>query len=214
MIPVIRLIAVIENCNNDNKITHERVSMMKIVILSGNPKKDGLCQSVIDAVKLGAIEGGAEVEEVRLCDLDLTRCQVCGEGWGPCRAENYCIYGSDGFDEVKARLQSSDAIVLASPVYWGETSEAFKSVIDRLRRCEFNQAEVLRDKQVLLIATPGGSGNGLLSCFEQMDRFCRHTGAIIFDYIGVNRWNSDYKRAAAKAAAHAMASGRKNGDTV
>jgi hypothetical protein len=33
----------------------------------------------------------------------------------------------------------------------------------------------------------------MLSCLEQMDRFCRHTGAVIFDYIGINRWNSDYK---------------------
>lgn len=187
---------------------------MKICLLSGNPKKDGLCQSVIDAAKQGAAQGGAEVDEIRLCDLNLTSCRICGEGWGPCREENCCINGADGFDEVRDRIKSSDAIILASPVYWGETSEAFKSFIDRLRRCEFNQNEVLRNKQVLIIATPGGTGNGLLSCFEQMDRFCRHTGAVIFDYIGVNRWNSDYKRSSVRAAACAMASGRKNGDTV
>ncbi|MBP2629314.1 MAG: NADPH-dependent reductase [Firmicutes bacterium] len=187
---------------------------MKICILSGNPKNDGLCQAVIDATKLGATEGGAEVDEIRLCDFKLIRCQVCGDGWGPCRDENYCTYGNDGFDEIKYRIQSSDAIILVSPVYWGETSEALKSFIDRLRRCEFNGKEILRDKQVLLIASAGGTGNGLLSCFEQMDRFCRHTGAIIFDYIGVNRWNSDYKHLAAKTAAYAMASGRKNGETV
>jgi multimeric flavodoxin WrbA len=187
---------------------------MQIAILSGNPKKDGLCQSIIEAAKAGAIEGGAEVDEIRLCDLEIGRCQVCGEGWGPCRNENICIYGSDGFDEVKERIRKSDAIIMASPVYWGETTEAFKSFIDRLRRCEFNGTEVLRDKQILMIAVPGGSGNGLLSALEQMDRFCRHTGAIIFDYIGVNRWNNDYKKTAAKAAAYDMASGRKNGDTV
>jgi multimeric flavodoxin WrbA len=193
---------------------HEGMKIMKICILSGNPKKDGLCQSVIDAVKAGIVEGGAEADEIRLCDFDMKRCQVCGQGWGPCRSENYCTYGSDGFDEVKERIKSSDAIVLASPVYWGETSEILKSFMDRLRRCEFNGTEVLRNKQVLIIASPGGTGNGMLTCFEQMDRFCRHTGAVIFDYIGVNRWNSDYKRSAAKAAAYAMATGRKNGDTV
>jgi hypothetical protein len=47
-----------------------------------------------------------------------------------------------------------------------------------------------------------------------MDRFCRHTGAVIFDYIGINRWNNDYKKAAIYAAAKAMAEGRKNGETV
>jgi hypothetical protein len=47
-----------------------------------------------------------------------------------------------------------------------------------------------------------------------MDRFCRHTGAVIFDYIGVNRWNNDYKKATIYAAAKAMTEGRKNGETV
>jgi len=152
---------------------------MKICILSGNPKSDGLCQSVIEAVKQGAVEGGADIDEIKLCEYEMTSCRVCGNGWGTCRSENYCTYGSDGFNEVKDRIQTSDAIVIASPVYWGESSEALKSFIDRLRRCEFNQAQVLRDKQVLIIAVPGGTGNGLLSCLEQMDRFCRHTGAII-----------------------------------
>lgn len=147
-------------------------------------------------------------------DYNIGRCHVCGDGWGACRSENYCTYGSDGFDEVKERIKESDVVVFATPVYWGETFELFKGFIDRLRRCEFNGTDVLRDKQVLLIATPGGTGNGMLSCFEQMDRFCRHTGAVIFDYIGVNRWNSDYKKASAKAAAYAIAIGRKNGDTV
>lgn len=187
---------------------------MKICIVSGNPKKDGLCQSIIDASKIGATDGGAEVDEIRLCDYKLLRCQVCNEGWGTCRDENFCKYGNDGFDEIKDRIQSSDAIILASPVYWGETSEALKNFIDRLRRCEFNGKTVLRNKQVLLIASAGGTGNGLLSCFEQMERFCNHTGAIIFDRIGVNRWNNDYKKVATKAAAYAIASGRKNGETV
>jgi len=195
-------------------MTRKRMRTMKICILSGNPKKDGLCQSVIDAAKQGAIEGVAEVDKIRLCDYEFARCQVCGEGWGPCRSENFCTYGSDGFDEIKTRIQSSDAIVLASPVYWGETTESFKSFIDRFRRCEFGQTGTLQDKQVLIIATPGGSGNGLLSCLEQMDRFCRHTGAVIFDYIGVNRWNNDYKKTAVKAAVYAMVNGRKNGDTI
>lgn len=187
---------------------------MKICILSGNPKTDGLCQSAIDAAKAGAIDAAAEIDEIRLCDFDLTSCKVCGNGWGTCRDENFCSYGNDGFDEITARIKESDAIIMASPVYWGETSEALKSFIDRLRRCEFNQDETLRNKQVMMIAVPGGSGNGMLTCFEQMDRFCRHTGAVIFDYIGVNRWNSDYKKAAIRAAARAMVSGRKNGNTI
>jgi|CZCB01.1.fsa_nt_gi multimeric flavodoxin WrbA len=187
---------------------------MRICVLSGNPKKDGLCQSVIEAAKEGAEAGGAAVAEIRLKDFNLQRCWVCGSGWGACRDENYCTYGSDGFDEIREQIQNADALVIATPVYWGETTEILKSFLDRLRRCDFNGDKVLRNKQVLLIASAGGSGNGLLTCLEQLERFCRHTGAVIFDYFAVNRWNSDYKKTAVKSAAAALASGRKNGDTL
>ena len=187
---------------------------MKICILSGNPKNDGLCQSAVEAAKDGAQRSGAQVDELRLCDMNIARCQVCGTGWGTCQEENRCIYEDDGFDEAVARVKDCDALIMVTPVYWGETSEALKSFLDRLRRCEFGGEGLLSGRQVLLIASPGGSGNGLLSCLEQMDRFCRHTGAQIFDYIGLNRWNSDYKQEAVRAAAQAMASGRKNADTV
>jgi multimeric flavodoxin WrbA len=200
-------------CSSKAKIRKEEFKM-KIVILSGNPKKDGLCQSAIEAAKLGALQGGAEVDEIRLCDYEMGRCRVCGNGWGTCRSEGICAYGDDGFDDAVEQLRSSDTVIMATPVYWGETSEALKCFLDRLRRIESSNRTVLENKQVLLIASPGGSGNGGLTCLEQMDRFCRHVGAVLFDHIIVNRWNSDYKKQAVKAAACALAGGRKNGDTI
>lgn len=187
---------------------------MKIIIVSGNPKKEGLCQSMIDAVRQGAGEAGADVEEIRLSDLNLIRCQVCGNGWGTCLNERRCSFGDDGFTALQEKLAGADALVLATPVYWGEMAEGLKCFLDRLRRCVHGKSSALYGKQVLILATPGGSGNGQLSCWEQLDRFCRHVGMLIFDYLGANRWNSDYQRQAARAAGYALASGRRNGDTV
>jgi multimeric flavodoxin WrbA len=56
---------------------------MKIVILSGNPKSDGLCQSVIESAKQGGVQGGAEVEEIKLCDYNMISCRVHNNGWAP-----------------------------------------------------------------------------------------------------------------------------------
>lgn len=185
---------------------------MKLLIVTGNPKTDGLCQKITDAVKDGAESAGAAVSV--LYPGALERCHVCGEGWGTCVKTHTCAFGKDGFDAAQAQVREADALVLITPVYWEETSEALKGFLDRLRRCEFGGAGALTGKQTLLIASPGGSGNGAIGALTQMDRFCRHTGAVIFDYISVNRWNSDYKREAAFAAAKAIASGRKNGDTI
>jgi multimeric flavodoxin WrbA len=93
-------------------------------------------------------------------------------------------------------------------------AEGLKCFFDRLRRCEFGQQGALSGKPTLLVASAGGSGNGLLTCLEQMDRFCRHSGAAIYDYFGINRWNNDYKRLAIYAAGKAMAEGRKAGETI
>ena len=194
---------------------------MNYLIVSGNPKKDGLCYSVTEAVQKGAEAGGANVEILTV--ENLGRCRVCGGGWGTCREKNTCFYGDDGFSDAQKAVQTADALCFITPVYWGEMAESLKCFFDRLRRCENamlrnssspSEQAAFAGKQVLLVASPGGSGNGMITCLDQMDRFCRHTGAAIFDYIGINRWNSDYKKTAAYSAAKVMAEGRKNGDTI
>jgi multimeric flavodoxin WrbA len=191
---------------------------MKYLIVSGNPKKHGLCHSIVEAVKQGAEKGGADTELVTV--EKLGRCRVCGEGWGICQELHRCVFGNDGFDEVQEKIRQADLLCFITPVYWEEMTETLKNFFDRFRRCEADflatpgRPPTLKGKQVLLVASPGGSGNGGPACLSQMDRFCRHTGAVIFDYISVNRWNKDYKREAAFAAAKAMAGGRKVGETI
>ncbi|MCL1793438.1 MAG: flavodoxin family protein [Oscillospiraceae bacterium] len=185
---------------------------MKYLVVSGNPKKDGLCHSIMEEVARGAADGGAEVEMLKMDGIGSCRC--CGDGWGICPKEHKCEYGGDGFEAAQKKVRESDMLCIITPVYWGESAEGLKSFMDRLRRCEFGQNSALSGKQVLLVASPGGSGGGMLTCLEQMDRFCRHTGAAIFDYVGINRWNNDYKRQTAYFAARAMAEGRKAGETI
>lgn len=185
---------------------------MKFLVITGNPKKDGLCCSVTDEIISGASDGGAEIQV--LCPNGLEKCRCCGEGWGICLEEHKCAFGKDGFNEAQETVKNADMICIITPVYWSEMAEGLKCFLDKLRRCEFGQNGALSGKPVLLVASPGGTGNGMLICLEQMDRFCRHTGAVIFDYIGVNRWNCDYKRNAAYSAAKAMAEGRKAGETL
>jgi len=185
---------------------------MKYLIISGNPKKDGLCHSITEQVYSGAKDGGAEVEILKTVGFE--HCRVCGNGWGICRDQHVCAFDNDGFSKAQELVKNADQICIITPVYWHEMAEGLKYFLDRLRRCEFGQNGALSGKQVLLIASPGGSGNGVLSCLEQMERFTRHTGSVVFDFIGINRWNNDYKAQAAYAAARAMAEGRKAGESL
>lgn len=181
---------------------------MKVLIISGTPKTEGLSCSCVDAVHDGVIESGASVEVIRLCDEKLSNCAMCDEGWGDCRDKHICRFGDDGFSAIQQKIVEANAIAIVTPVYWGDMTEAMKGFFDRFRRCEAIRGDegALAGKPVLLVVSPGGSGGGMISCLEQIERLSHHLRAKIFDYIGVNRWNQEYKFVAIKAAAKAMSS--------
>ncbi|HEX3025665.1 MAG TPA: flavodoxin family protein [Clostridia bacterium] len=181
---------------------------MKVLIISGTPKKEGLAFSCAEAAKKGVESAGGVCEIIRLCDQKLIRCAMCGDGWGECLEHYTCKYGDDGFSGIQQKIADSDAVVLTSPVYWGDMSEVTKAFFDRFRRCEARKGDdgAMAGKPVLLIASPGGSGAGAISCLEQMERLCHHLRAKVFDYVSVNRWNKDYKLETITRAAEAMAS--------
>lgn len=188
---------------------------MNFLIVSGNPKDEGLCAGLISEISRGARDGGADVRVVVPSGLD--NCHVCGSGWGNCRTSRRCVFGGDGFDELFEAAKNADALCFASPVYWGETSEILKSFLDRLRRCAAplgGNGSGLSGKQTILAVSAGGTGNGVMTAMEQLDRFCQHTAAPVFDRFMQNRWNADHVKQAAYCAAKAVAEGRKNGDTV
>ncbi len=180
---------------------------MKVIIITGTPKSEGLCCSCVNAALEGAEKAGADCEVVKLCDYKLERCAMCGDGWGICREDHVCVFGDDGFSEIQKKMADADAYILDTPVYWWDMTEVMKAFFDRFRRCEAWKGEMgaMANKPVLLIASPGGTGNGMISCLEQMERLCHHLNAKIYDFIGVNRWNKDYKLAAISEAAASMA---------
>ena len=183
---------------------------MKILIITGTPKKDGLSCDCVAAAERGARAGGAEVEVARVCGMGIGHCRVCGDGWGTCEGKHSCSFGQDGFTELQQKIRDCDALIAQSPVYWGEQSETLKSFFDRLRRCEAPRHEggCMYNKPAVIIAAPGGSGKKGLTCLDQMEGVMNHLHAAMFDYFYVNRWNADYKIAAIEACAKALAGGR------
>lgn len=178
---------------------------MKVLVLSGTPKQEGLSASALEKVIAGVQGQGAQAEIISLCALHLSPCRACGEGWGCCREEHVCAFGEDGLTKLQQEIASADALVLLSPVYWGEVSEPMKCALDRLRRCEaLRDGGIFKGKPVLLVASPGGSGNGLVTTLAQMERFCQHNHAVVFDMVGLNRRSREYKLSAVQEAAAAL----------
>jgi multimeric flavodoxin WrbA len=178
---------------------------MDVLVIYSSPNDDGLTASCSAAAVAGAQEAGAEVEEVRLNDLDIGSCEACGNGWGTCRASHRCQVADD-FQMLHVRTCAADALILVTPVYWGEMSECAKAFTDRFRRCEATCGDdsCVAGKPVLAVAAAGGSGGGMITCLASMERWIHHTRGKIWDLLPVNRWSREYKLAAIRAAAKAM----------
>ncbi len=178
---------------------------MNTIILYSSPNPDGLTAVCAAAAASGAQQAGGITETVCINDLDLHHCQACDKGWGTCRVEHHCQL-LDDFQGLHARILQANALVLVTPVYWGEMSESAKALTDRLRRCEATRRDttLLSGRPFIAVAAAGGSGNGTLTCLSSLERWAQHTGPRIFDLIPVNRWSREYKLAAIHAAACAM----------
>ena len=185
-----------------------RRNPMKVVVLSASPNTDGLTAACARA----AFDATAGVDslQVRLNGAGVGLCRACGNGWGTCQTDHRCQV-EDGFQAIHRQVIDADALVLISPVYWGEMSESAKAFADRLRRCEASAGELsrLRNKPIIGIAVAGGSGGGLVSCLGSMERLIMHVRARPFALVSVNRWNSRSKIPAISKLATAMT--RENG---
>ena len=194
---------------------------MKLLILSGTPKTDGITYSFVKIAEETAKGLGIDAEVIRLSNMNLVKCKMCEDGWGICFNEHRCMFGdTDGFNLLQEKMLNADAFVYLTPVYWGEVSEEMKIFIDKLRRCQAtkqwdkreSEVSFLKGKPSIIVAVAGGGGGGITSTFEQLERAIGHMSgdawprenAGIFDLIGVNRWNQEYKLEALKAAVTAM----------
>jgi len=194
---------------------------MKLLIISGTPKTDGVTYSFVEKAKESADELGLDAEVITLSQMDLKKCKMCDDGWGICFYDHYCIYGDeDGFSDLQEKVKNADAFIYLTPVYWGDMSEELKIFTDRLRRCEATKQWDSRDvgdsvhkgKPSIVVAVAGGGGGGCPSAFLRMEGVIGAMGgdqwpkehAGLFDFIAVNRWNQEYKRTALKEAITTM----------
>jgi len=190
---------------------------MKLLIISGTPKTSGITYSFVKASEETAEKSGFDAEVIRLSDMSLSKCKMCEDGWGICFFEHRCIYGdNDGFNVLQEKMKKADAFVYITPVYWGETSEEMKLFMDKTRRCQATKQWDSRKSEIsfhkgkpsIIVAVAGGGGGGITSTLMQLEKAIGHMSgdawprenAGIFDLIGVNRWNQEYKREALKAA--------------
>jgi multimeric flavodoxin WrbA len=99
---------------------------MLVYGIIGSPKKNGNVDLLVSEVLRGASSQGAQTHRIYLNDLQIKPCQSCGVDPDP----KYCLFDDD-MKVIFDALESSDAVVLGSPVYFDTVSAQTKLMIDR-----------------------------------------------------------------------------------
>ncbi|NLG27593.1 MAG: flavodoxin family protein [Chloroflexi bacterium] len=101
----------------------------------------------------------------------------------------------DDLTTVIARLRAADAVVVATPVYYGDLSESTRATLDRLRRVAAHAADRLGlpGKPAVGITVAGGSGNGSVTAAVSLERALVTCGFEILDIIPVRVQNLPVK---------------------
>lgn len=176
------------------------------VVITASPNKGGLTAAAGSMALEGIAAAGGEARLIDLCEMKLSACMVCGNGWGICREQHSCVI-EDGLSELQDTLSQCEGVFMITPVYWGQPSERMKAFMDRLRRCEALKGDegALAGKTINMAAAAGGSGNGTVTCLMEMENWSRHLRAIPKERMGINRFNKDEMLAAVWRAAMSMA---------
>jgi multimeric flavodoxin WrbA len=100
--------------------------MTRVVAIYGSPRREGNTALLLREAVQGAREMGAEVEEVVLRDLKMSPCM---EIYG-CKNAGRCAINDD-FQKVYDSILASQAVMLASPIFFYAVSAHTKILMDR-----------------------------------------------------------------------------------
>ena len=99
---------------------------MKAVGVVGSPRKNGNTEILTKHTLKAIEEEGLDTEIIKLAGLDIRPCDACMV----CRDEERCPIDDDLFP-LYTKIKEAEAIILASPVYYGSVTALLKAFMER-----------------------------------------------------------------------------------
>ena len=99
---------------------------MKILVLTGSPRKNGNSNTLAEHFINGAKEAGHEVTRFDAASSKVHPCIACNK----CGMNGPCMFKED-FEVVREHIIPADLVAFATPMYYFGISAQLKTVIDR-----------------------------------------------------------------------------------
>lgn len=98
----------------------------RVLCIAGSPRRHGNSERLLDAFVRGVNNSGGLAEKLVVADLDLEPCRGCNS----CSRTGACVI-EDRMYEVYDLIDTADAIMISSPVYFATVPGVLKVLYDR-----------------------------------------------------------------------------------
>ena len=149
---------------------------MKVLLINGSPHKEGCTFTALSEIAKTLNKHNIETEIFHIGVKPIAGCIACGK----CRENGKCIY-DDGVNEIGSRLDTFDAIVLGSPVYYAGPSGQLCSFCDRLF---FSNSGKMAGK--LAAAVVSCRRGGATASFDRLNKYFTISNMQV---VGSQYWN-------------------------
>lgn len=160
---------------------------MKVLLINGSPKVKGNTALALENMAQVFAEQGIEAEIIQVGNQPVRGCIACNG----CSKTGKCVF-DDVVNEVGAKLEAADGIVVGSPVYYASANATLIAFLDRL----FYSTHVNLRMKVgasVVIARRGGCS----ATFDELNKYFTISGMPI---ASSHYWNSVHGGAPGEAA--------------
>ncbi len=154
--------------------------------LVGSPNPKGRTNELVTAALEGASRAGATVELIQMADQVVGACRDCLP-W-TCVTNLECNFEDEAFRFLYQKILNCGALVLGTPVYWGDTSGMVKYFILKMFRV-FARSAPLKGLPAFGLSIAGGTGNGLISGLRPVYHFFQVMQMRAIEPLPVTRFN-------------------------
>lgn len=150
---------------------------MKVLMLNGSPRIHGNTSIALAEMETVFRQEGIETETLQIGTMDIRGCIACNS----CGKTGKCVF-HDLVNETAPKLEASDGLVVASPVYYASANATLIAFLDRL----FYSTHFSKTMKVgasIAVARRGGAS----ATFDELNKYFTISGMPV---ASSQYWNS------------------------
>jgi multimeric flavodoxin WrbA len=162
---------------------------MKVLLINGSPRQRGNTFVALSEIAGQLEKFGIGSEIAWIGNKPVRGCIGCGR----CHLDpGACAFNDDVCNEISAKMESADALVVGSPVYYGQPNGALLAILQRML---YSNGDAFRGKPVASVAVCRRGGATATFQTLNMPFLMLNMPVVASQY-----WNIVYGREAGQAA--------------